>query len=48
MELTAIADFAAVGREDPRYAALAEICAANDDIWDHAAERHVLEAFACT
>ncbi|HEV2797419.1 MAG TPA: zinc-binding dehydrogenase [Nocardioides sp.] len=48
MELTAIADFAAAGREDPRYAALAEICAANDDIWDHAAERHVLEAFACT
>jgi threonine dehydrogenase-like Zn-dependent dehydrogenase len=48
MELTAIADFATAGEGDPRFAELARICAANDHIWDQAAERHVLEAFACT
>ena len=31
-------------KEDPRYAELAQICAANDHIWDQDAERHVLEA----
>ena len=46
LELTAIADFAAAGGSDPRFAELAGICAANDDIWNHEAEAYVLDAFA--
>lgn len=46
MDLTAIADFAALGRQDPRFARLAEICAEQDHIWNQAAEEYVLGAFA--
>lgn len=46
MDLTAIADFEALGRQDPRFARLAEICAEQDHIWNQAAEEYVLGAFA--
>jgi threonine dehydrogenase-like Zn-dependent dehydrogenase len=46
MELTGIADFAALADDDPRFARLAEICAPHDDIWNRDAEAYVLEAFA--
>jgi hypothetical protein len=46
MELTAIADFAAAAREDPRFAGLARICEANDNIWNHEAEVYAVDAFA--
>jgi L-sorbose 1-phosphate reductase len=46
MDLTGIADFAAAGHDDPRFARLAEICAGHDDIWNRDAEAYVLEAFA--
>jgi hypothetical protein len=46
LELTAIADFAAAGEHDPRFARLAEICAPHDNIWNREAEAYVLEAFA--
>jgi L-sorbose 1-phosphate reductase len=46
MELTAITDFPARAQEDPRFARLARICADQDNIWNHAAEEHVLQAFA--
>ena len=46
MELTAITDFPARAEEDPRFARLAQICADQDNIWNHAAEEHVLQAFA--
>ncbi|GAA1477070.1 zinc-binding dehydrogenase [Nocardioides aestuarii] len=46
LELTAIADFAAAGAHDPRFARLAEICAPHDNIWNREAEAYVLEAFA--
>jgi threonine dehydrogenase-like Zn-dependent dehydrogenase len=45
MDLTAIADFSARGEDDPRFARLAEICAARDNIWNREAEAHVLQAF---
>lgn len=44
--LTAIADLATAGRDDPRLAALADICAPHDNIWSQEAEDYVLEAFA--
>ena len=46
MELTGIADLAALAEADPRFARLAEICARHDDIWNRDAEAYVLEAFA--
>lgn len=46
MDLTAISDFEAHGRQDPRFARLAEICAEQDHIWNQAAEEYVLAAFA--
>jgi threonine dehydrogenase-like Zn-dependent dehydrogenase len=46
MDLTAIADFEALGEQDPRFARLAEICAEQDHIWNQAAEEYVLDAFA--
>ena len=42
----AISDFEAHGRQDPRFARLAEICAEQDHIWNQAAEEYVLAAFA--
>ena len=46
MDLTAIADFGELGRNDPRFDRLARLCADRDDIWNHAAEDYVLRAFA--
>lgn len=46
MDLTAIADFDDIGRDDPRFERLARLCADRDDIWNHAAEDYVLQAFA--
>lgn len=46
MDLTAIADFNELGRHDPRFERLARLCADRDDIWNHAAEDYVLQAFA--
>ena len=46
MDLTAIADFDELGRHDPRFERLARLCADRDDIWNHAAEDYVLQAFA--
>lgn len=45
MDLTAIADFPTKAEGDPRFARLAEICAARDNIWNREAEAYVLEAF---
>ena len=45
MDLTAIADFGELGRHDPRFDRLARLCAERDDIWNHAAEDYVLQAF---
>jgi threonine dehydrogenase-like Zn-dependent dehydrogenase len=46
MDLTAIADFEAHSQVDPRFTRLAEACAEHGNIWNHAAEQHVLQAFA--
>lgn len=46
MPLTAIDDFAAKGKEDARFAKLAEICQSTQNLWNAEAERYVLEAFA--
>ena len=46
MDLTGIADFAALGDEDPRFRTLAQICAPHDDIWNQEAEAYALDAFA--
>lgn len=43
MELTAIDDFAAKGKTDPRFARLAEITWANHGLWCAAAEKYLLE-----
>ena len=43
MELTAIEDFEAKGKTDPRFARLAEITGANHGLWCVAAERYLLE-----
>jgi threonine dehydrogenase-like Zn-dependent dehydrogenase len=43
MELTAIADFEAKGKDDPRFAELAGITGANHGLWCAAAERFLLE-----
>lgn len=42
MPLTAIDDFARLGKDDPFYAALAEICAAHKGLWCGEAERCLL------
>jgi threonine dehydrogenase-like Zn-dependent dehydrogenase len=42
MPLTAIDDFAGLGRSDPFYAALAGICQANNGLWCGEAERYLL------
>ena len=43
MPLVAIDDFAELGREDPFYARLAQICEANNNLWSTEAEQYVLE-----
>lgn len=43
LPLTAIADFAALGRTDSRFAELAELCAARRGLWNAEAERRLLE-----
>ncbi|MBE5773799.1 MAG: L-sorbose 1-phosphate reductase [Clostridiales bacterium] len=42
MELTAIEDFAKKGETDPMFAKLAEICAANNNLWCGEAEEYLL------
>jgi len=42
MPMTAIDDFAALGKNDPYFAALAEICGRNNNLWCAEAERYVL------
>jgi len=42
MPLTAIADFARLGESDPFFAALAEICTANNGLWCTEAEKYLL------
>lgn len=46
MELTAIADFGALGAGDARFARLAEICDRHHGIWNQEAEECLLEVFA--
>jgi threonine dehydrogenase-like Zn-dependent dehydrogenase len=43
MPLVAIEEFADRGKDDPFYAKLAEICGANNNLWNAEAERFVLE-----
>ena len=42
MPMTAIADFQKLGEKDPYFAALADICSRNNDLWCSEAERYVL------
>ncbi len=42
MELTAIDDFAKKGETDPMFKKLAEICAANNNLWCGEAEEYLL------
>ncbi len=44
--LTAIADFEEKGKEDPRFADLAEIMSRSNQIWNLEAEEYVMEHFA--
>ena len=46
MPLTAIADFEKLGREDPFYARLDELCRANNGLWGAEAEKYLLEVKA--
>jgi hypothetical protein len=43
LPLTAIAKFESKGRENPLYAALAEICARHHGLWNLEAERYLLD-----
>ncbi len=43
LPLVAIDDFADRGKSDPFYAKLAEICSANNNLWNLEAEKHLLE-----
>ena len=43
MPMTAIADFAALGQTNPFYAALAELCGRNKNLWCSEAEQYVLK-----
>lgn len=45
MPLTAISDFEALGRTDARFAALHEICARHNMLWNLEAERYLLSNF---
>lgn len=42
MPMTAIADFAKLGEKDPYFAALADICKRNNELWSREAENYVL------
>jgi threonine dehydrogenase-like Zn-dependent dehydrogenase len=42
MPLTAIADFRALGAQDPRFTHLADLCDQNNGLWNGAAERYLL------
>ena len=44
MPLTALADFEALGKEDPLFAKLDELCKANGGLWNAEAERYLLES----
>ena len=44
MPLTAIEDFEKLGKEDPFFAKLDELCKANHGLWSAEAERYLLEA----
>ena len=47
MPLTAIADFAELGKTDPFYAKLDEFCKAHNGLWNAEAEKYLLETKAC-
>ena len=44
MPLTAIADFAELGKSDPFFAGLAEICERSNGLWSAEAEKYLLAA----
>jgi threonine dehydrogenase-like Zn-dependent dehydrogenase len=46
MELTAIEDFEALGKDNEMFAKLAEICKANNNVWSVEAEKYLLETLA--
>ena len=46
MPLTAIDDFEKLGREDPFFAKLNELCMANNGLWSSEAEKYLLETKA--
>ena len=46
MPLTAIADFAELGKNDERFAQLAQICDAHNGLWSAEAEAYLLNAWA--
>ena len=46
MPLTAIADFERLGRTDPMFAKLAELCAAHNGLWNAEAEKFLLSVKA--
>ncbi len=46
MELTAIEDFAELGKENEMFARLAEICQANNNVWCEEAEKYLLKTMA--
>ena len=45
LPLTAIDDFVALGKTDPRFKTLAELVEQNDGLWNAAAEKYLLENF---
>jgi len=45
MPMTAIDDFAELGKTDPRFADLAALCAQHDGLWSAAAEKYLLETW---
>ena len=47
MPLTAISDFAELGKTDPFYAKLDELCKAHNGLWNAEAEKYLLETKAC-
>ena len=42
LPMTAIEDFAEAGKTDPLFAALAEICARHNGLWNDEAEKYLL------
>lgn len=47
LPLTAIADFEKLGKEDPFFAKLDELCKANNGLWSPEAEKYLLETKDC-